>query len=227
MLTRALTTTSLLSVLAIGVGIAAADDKPTVTQTALEQCELYPLAKDTIWIYRSGPLEVREKVTRQEEFQGELCARIETFYEDRVAGFEHIAVRTDGVYRVAVGGKPVEPPLKLISLPAKPGVRWKVDSKIDGKAIRGEFVTSEGSFQARSPRGDQDQSFKTHRVTGETFEAGGEAVSFTYDFVPQLGKVRQTAKAHGLETTLELKEIVVAGQTPTRTAAGSSGLFRQ
>ena len=204
--------------------------EPTVTPPAgtstLEQCELYPLAVDTLWTYRSGPLEIREKVARHEEIRGELCARIETFYEDRVISFEHIAVRPDGIYRVAVGGKPVLPPLKFISLPAKPGVKWTIDSLVAGKPLKGEFTTSEGTWQARSDRGDPDQTFKTYRVSGDSFQAGGEAVSFSYEFVPQVGKVKQTAKVHGLETTLELRHFSIPGQAPTRTAFGPRSLYR-
>jgi hypothetical protein len=214
--------------LAAGHGLLPAADKPVsqAAATALEQCELYPLARETIWIYRSGPLEVREKVVKHEEIRGELCARIETFYDDRVVSFEHVAVRSDGVYRVAVGGTPIEPAVKIISLPAKPGAKWHVASSIAGQAVRGEFVSSEGSFHLRSPRGDQDQTLKTYRVSGEHFQAGGESVSFTYDFVPQFGKVRQTAKAHGLETTLELREMSTPQQSPTRTASGGTSLIR-
>jgi hypothetical protein len=209
-------------------GAAPAADHPAspAASTALDQCELYPLAVGTLWIYQSGPLVVREKVARHETMQGEMCARVETLYEDRVVAFEHIAVREDGVYRVAVSGKPVEPPLKFLSLPARPGVKWTVASAVAGKSIRGEFVASEGSFHARSQRGDRDQSFPTHRVTGDNFQAGEHSVSFTYDFVPQLGKVRQVAKTAGVETTIELKEFVPASQTPTRTAAGGRDLFR-
>jgi len=198
---------------------------PPATST-LEQCELYPLAKDTQWFYRSGPLEVREKVTRHEDFQGEFCARIETFYEDRVISFEHVAVRPDGVYRVAVGGKPVEPPLKFIGLPAQPGAKWTINSLVAGKPLKGEFTSSEGTWQFRSHRGDQDQSFKTYKVSGDNFQAGGEAVSFTYEFVPQLGKVKQTARVHGLETTIELRDFTAPGQAPTKTASGPRIFYR-
>jgi hypothetical protein len=207
--------------------IPAAD--PPASQpaaTALEQCEIYPLAVGSLWIYKSGPLEVREKVVRHEEMQGEMCARIETIFDDRVVSFEHVAVRADGIYRVAVGGTPIDPPLKFVSLPVRPGDKWTVDSKIAGKPIRGEFTTSEGTFQARSPRGDQDQSLKTHHVAGQKFQTGGETVSFSYDFVPQIGKVKQTAKAHGLETAIELNDFLAPGQSPTRSASGKSLLLR-
>jgi hypothetical protein len=219
---------TMIAVLAVAPRFASAADKPAsqAAASALDQCEIYPLAVNTAWIYRSGPLEVREKVAKHEEIQGELCARIETFYDDRVVSFEHLAVRSDGVYRVATGGKLIEPPIKMISLPAKPGVKWTVASSVGGQAVRGEFSSSEGSFHLRSPRGDQDQTLKTYRVSGEHFQAGGEAVSFTYDFVPQYGKVRQTAKAHGLETTLELRDMSSPQQTPTRTASGGAIYIR-
>ncbi|QDT56291.1 hypothetical protein Pan44_43440 [Caulifigura coniformis] len=205
---------------------AADTNAPAAESTTLDRCELYPLAVGTQWIFQSGPLIVREKVTAHEEMQGELCARIDTLYEDRVVSFEHLAVRSDGVYRVAVSGKPVEPPLKFLSLPPQAGAKWSVASKVADKMIRGDFVASEGQFHVRSSNGDRDQTFKTHRVTGENFQAAGESVSMSYDFVPQFGKVRQTARTAGLETTMELKDFHEPGQTPTRTARGGSNLLR-
>ena len=208
--------------------VLPADDKSDspAASTALEQCELYPLAVGTQWIYRSGPLVVRERVAGHEPVQGELCARIETMYEDKVVSLEHIAVRPDGLYRVAVSGKPVQPPLKFLSLPATPGTKWAVNSTIAGKSIRGEFVASEGSFLVRSPTGDDDRTFKTDRVSGEDFRAGSEKVSFTYDFVPHIGKVKQVAKTAGLETTIELTDFLTPGQAPTRTAGHSIRISR-
>jgi len=215
-------------ILTVSVAWSQAADTPATPagSTSLDQCELYPLAVGTQWIFQSGPLMVREKVVAHEPMQGELCARIDTLYEDRVVSFEHIAVRKDGVYRVAVSGKPVEPPLKFLSLPSQAGEKWTVESKVAGKVIRGEFVASEGLFQVRSPHGDRDQTFKTHRVTGENFQAGSESISLSYDFVPQFGKVRQTAKTAGLETTIELKDFDEPGKTPTRTAKSGSNLLR-
>jgi len=192
----------------------------------LSQCELYPLAVGTQWTFQSGPLIVRERVVQHEDFQGERCARIDTIFDDQLVAYEHIAVRDDGVYRVAVSGKPIQPPLKMISLPAKPGTKWTVDSTVAGQAIRGEFVSSEGTFSVRSRGGDADTTFKTYRVTGEKMTAGGTTLSLVYDFVPKFGKVKQVARTGSVETTLELKDYQAPGQVPTRSADRGGSLLR-
>ncbi len=200
--------------------IAANEEDP-----ALTQCEWYPLAVGTQWIYSSGPLVLREKVVRHEALQGESCARIETYAEDRVVHIEHVAVREDGLYRVAIAGKPVEPPLRFLALPPEPGQKWTVDSKIGGQSLQGEFVTSEGAFTVRSPRGDRDNTFKTHRVAGEKFLTEGAEISLSCDFVARVGKVRHSARFAGQELTLELRDLLTPGQTPTRTVEGGSRLL--
>ncbi len=219
--------TAFLLLFSGGAGFGSDSVAATAEAVQLTQCELYPLAVGSQWLYRSGPLEVREMVVRHETIEGEMCARVETFYEDRVVSYEHIAVRADGVYRVAVSGKPVQPPLRFISLPPKSGTKWTVDSTVGGQPLRGEFVSSEGTFAVRSPRGDPDASFKTHRVTGEKFVAAGAEISVTYDFVAQVGKVKQVARTAGQETTLELKEFLTPGQVPARTAQGGNSFLRQ
>jgi hypothetical protein len=195
-------------------------------QSPLEQCEIYPLVVGARWLYQSGPLVVQERVARHEEVHGELCARVETMFDDRVVSFEHLAVRADGVYRVAISGTPIEPPLRLVALPVKSGDRWNVDSTVSGQRVRGELVTSEGTY-ARRHSGDADQKFKTHRIVGERFRIGSSEMTLEYEFVPRLGKVRQTAKTTGQETMLELREFSLPGQMPTRSASLLDGLFRR
>lgn len=192
----------------------------------LNDCELYPLAIGTRWTYRSGPLVFQERVVRHEHVENETCARIDTIFEDRVIAYEHLAVRPDGVYRVSVSGRPVKPPLKFLNLPAKPGERWTIDSQVSGQTIRGEFLASEESFALRSSQGDKDRSYQTHRVAGEKFQVSGSSITFSYDFVPRMGKVKQVVTTGGQQTVLELFEFTAAGDLPGRTAGRDNVLVR-
>ena len=198
----------------------------TTNVSNLTQCELYPLAVGTQWSFQSGPLIVRERVVQHEDFRGERCARIDTIFDDELVSYEHIAVRADGVYRVGVSGKPIQPPLKIINLPARPDTKWTVDSSVAGQPIRGEFVSSEGTFSVRSRGGDADTTFKTYRVSGEKMTAGGTTLSLVYDFVPKFGKVKQVARTGGVEATLELKDYQTPPQVPTRSADRGGSLLR-
>ncbi|MBX7106909.1 MAG: hypothetical protein K1X57_22760 [Gemmataceae bacterium] len=216
----------ILAAFAPGPLDAAESAAAVAESSALPSCELYPLAVGTQWLFQSGPLIVREKVVKHETVQGELCARIDTIYDDHLVSYEHVTVRADGVYRVAVSGKPVQPPLRFIALPAAPDSKWNVDSTVAGQSIRGEFVSGEGSFAFRNPRGEPETPFKTYKVTGAKFTAGNTPVALTYEFAPHLGKVRQTARTGGQETTLELRDIQTPGPAPTRTAESRNGLLR-
>lgn len=192
----------------------------------LTSCELYPLTPGARWKFRSGPLVLEERVVRHEKINDETCARIDTIFEERIIAFEHLAVRADGVYRVSVNGRPVEPPLKFLDLPAKPGATWKVESSIAGQTIRGEFQSTEQTLAIRDPHGDKDRTYQTHRVTGEKFQVAEAELSFTYDFAPKIGKVKQVVKASGQETVLEMTDYIAPGDLPVRTASRDDSVER-
>jgi hypothetical protein len=191
-----------------------ADDKPrqpaTRADQALDRCEHYPLGVGREWTFWAGPLEIIERVSRHEKVGDELCARIETEFNGKVVSFEHVAVRSDGVYRVAVAGRPIEPPLRFLKLPARAGDTWKVDSLIAGEPIRGDFKTSEAALTI------DDSEFSTIVVAGKDFHAGKSQLSFTYYFAPGIGKVKQVVVVNGMETTLELKTLPVGDEPAPR-----------
>ena len=166
--------------------------------------EMYPLAIGTEWVYKSGMLEVTERVTKHELLKGEWCARVETLYDSKVKSFEHIAVRKDGVYRVAISGNLVEPPLCFLKLPPRAEEKWSVESKIVGQSVTGDFSVSVST--ATVPVG----TFKTAAVAGKNFRAGPSELSFLYHYAPKYGKVKQVittgSKSDGEERVMELKE---------------------
>jgi len=179
-------------------GSVAAEPKSPPPANPLVACELFPLTAGHEWTYKSGPLEVIERVTRHEKVGNELCARIETIYNGDVVAYEHVAVRKDGLYRVAISGKPVEPPLRFLKLPATKGSTWSVESAIVGQTVKGNFAISESSVTIG------DKELPVVVVEGKDFTAGKSKLSFTYYFAPNVGKVKQVVVANGQETVLEL-----------------------
>jgi len=177
---------------------------PKVDEAAaaqLENCELYPLGVGREWTFKSGPLEIVERVTRHETVGDELCARVETVFGGKVVSYEHLAVRKDGVYRVAIAGKPVEPPLRFLLLPAEAGKTWKVDSKVVNQPIKGDFTLG------KKPLKIGDEDLEAVVVEGANFKVGKGDLSFTYFFVPGVGKAKQIVTINDQNTTLELSEL--------------------
>ncbi len=167
-------------------GDPSSPSKPAAT--TLDSCDYYPLAVNTRWTYRAGQLMLREQVTAHEERQGEQCARIEALFDDRIVSVEHLAIRPDGIYRVAINDRPIVPPMKILSLPPKAGDRWTVNSEIAGKRLAGEFTASDSRFPVLSARGDADRNYESIRVTGSGFQFGGSEQSFEYEFLKTVGR---------------------------------------
>src|SRR5438067_555865 len=81
----------------------AADDK-------LAESPYYPLKVGNTWHYKAGEAKIVFKVAKYEEFEKQLCARLETSVGDKVVAVEHVAVKDDGVYRHAYSNTKVDPP---------------------------------------------------------------------------------------------------------------------
>ena len=161
---------------------------------------IYPLREGSEWIYQAGAFELSERITGFDEIGGERCARVETRMNGQLVASEHIAIRRDGVYRVAIAGDPVTPALCFLKFPAPRGTRWAVQSKIQDAEVSGQFTL--GTDIVELPTGKY-QAVTSH---GTEFEAAGKKLEFTYYFVPGIGKVRQIVSVDGQSTELLLKE---------------------
>lgn len=171
-----------------------------ISDAAAPGGSIYPSAVGTRWIYDAGVMELEERVTGIEEIAGERCARIETSVQGKVVAYEHLAFRPDGVYRVAIAGEQVVPPLCFLKYPAPLGTQWDVRSKIKGQEIAGHFVL--GQAVVTIPSGQQ-QALSSR---GTNFESEAGPLEFTYYFVPGIGKVKQVVSINGRAAELTLKE---------------------
>lgn len=162
--------------------------------------QLFSTAVGSQWVYEAGPMELTEKIAAVEVVGGENCVRVDTFYNGKVLASEHLAVRPDGLYRVAIAGKLVEPPLCFLKYPAATGERWNVNSRIEGQEISGEFTL--GESRLKIPAGE----FQAISSSGKNFRSEGTSLEFTYYFVPGIGKVKQIVSLNGKVAELSLKE---------------------
>lgn len=170
------------------------------TVTAAPGGSIYPVQIGTKWVFQAGGIELVEQVAGYDMIGQERCVRIETMLNGKVVAHEHLALRQDGVYRVAIAGEPVSPPLCFLKHPAAQGTQWDVSSKVKGQEIAGRFTL--GAAQVDVPAGQ----FQAISVQGSNFQSEAGPLEFTYYFVPGIGKVKQVIKVNGRGAELSLKE---------------------
>jgi hypothetical protein len=185
---------------AVTTATAAAQDKPIASP-------YYPLKVGNEWTYRAGKglkesvvIRVDKEVTlelgkidKDDKHEKAIGFRLRssTGTEDVPEG--EVAVLADGVYRFSTAGKAIKPPMRFLKLPVKAGDAWPIDSKtVDGKAIRGQFVTGTDTLQL--VLAGKMVELPTVTVTSKDFTIGDETVSITYWFAQNIGMVKQQVR---------------------------------
>lgn len=175
-----------------------------VASAALAQTtDLYPLKKDTKWVYKVGETTITVKVTAADA----NGATLETLVNDKAVASEVIQVKADGIYRTKINKADIAPPVKILELKdgkaVAKGTKWKVDSKIQDQAVKGEFTIKDDAEKVKVPLKDFD---KTVVVDGPDFEIAGTKTGVKYWFASGVGIVKLTYNIAGNEAVLELKE---------------------
>ena len=176
---------------------AAADD--------FKDSPYYPMQVGAVWNYKAGDSKFTVKVTTHEKVGTTMCTRLETAQEGKVIGSEDVFAKEDGVYRLALDGKVIEPAVCILKLPPKPGDGWSVDSKAQGKtggteALKGRFKV--GGEEVTVPAG----KYTAVTVSCDDLDANGAKYSFTTDYVKDVGMVKQVIEAGGLKVVVELEK---------------------
>jgi hypothetical protein len=116
---------------------------------------------------------------------------------------EHVAVK-DGVYRIALAGKDINPPLCFLKLPAKKGDSWKVDSKSENAPITGTFTCDQEKVKV--PFGE----FNTIRVSTPDLQLERDKMAIDYWFAQNVGLVKQRVRVGNNDVLLELEDFKAA-----------------
>ena len=120
----------------------------------------------------------------------------------QVKATELYQVKADGIYRAKVKDDKVEPPVKILALPAKKGDSWKIDSKVGTQTVKGEFKISDDKAKVKVAAGE----FEAVIVEGADLDIAGTKTSVKQWFVHNKGMVKLTYTIQQTESTLELKE---------------------
>ena len=99
--------------------------------------DLYPLKKDTKWVYKVGETSITVRVASADA----AGATLETLVNDKVVATETLEVKADGVYRTQINKAKIEPPVKILQLKA---------GKADGRAVA-QILGYMGDLKSEEP----------------------------------------------------------------------------
>lgn len=160
----------------------------------------YPIAVGTTWSYRAGDNRFQLKITEIKPVGNSSRAKLELLVGGKPISHEHVGITKDAVVRFSFEGKDANPPIEFLRLPAKGGMTWKVNSKVDGQALTGTFKTGEEEVKVTAG------TYKTITVSGQDLEANGVKLSMTYYFAKDVGMVKQVIELASQKIVIELEK---------------------
>jgi hypothetical protein len=166
--------------------------------------DLFPLKAKSKWVYKVADREVTVEVSGTEKFNNEDCIKVDTKDAGQVKASELYFVKADGIYRAKVKDDKIDPPVKMLALPAKKDTTWKIESKVGTQTVKGEFKITDEKAKVKTPAGE----FEAILVEGPDFDIAGTKTVIKKWFVPGKGLVKETYNIQGQDSTLELKEYV-------------------
>jgi hypothetical protein len=188
----------------------AAKDAPAAkapAETSRDE-SYYPLQVGNIWHYKVGENHFALRVAKFEKVGDLNCARVEMVVEDKVTAFEHIAVTSEGVVRVAYDQRAAVPPILFLKLPPKKDQTWKVDSvvgktdTVSGEKVSGTF--KEGEMSKVGVTAGLFDSVVT--CSSQDLDANGLKLSFTYYFAKGIGMIKEEIDVGGQKVVVELEK---------------------
>jgi hypothetical protein len=182
-----------MGVLAVGAVSLGAEEK-------IEASPYYPLKVGTKWQYRLGEEKVHIRVARHEKVGNEGCAVLESVQDGKVIETETIAVRKDGLYRIATDDGPLNPPMCFLKLPPRRGASWDVNFQIGDAKVSGTLLLDTEEVQV--PAG----KFSAVVTRDRDFQINGTKLDSAVWFVSGIGPVKKWVKVGKLEMVLALEK---------------------
>lgn len=169
--------------------------------------DYYPLKVGSTWTYKltvnGMALAMNTKIAKTEKVDGKELSVLEAEVNGKVAATERLEKTAKGVLRYSTNGVEAMPPFLLLKYPAKAGDKWSGDFTAGGKKAKFSSETSEETITVAAGK------FKTLRVAIR-LEESGQVVNTTYWFAPNVGYVKQTVDAGGLNIVMELEKYTIA-----------------
>ncbi len=230
----------LLTLLILATAGSLHAQKPVVIQPS--KSEYYPLEIGSRWVYRSGTQKVVVTVDREEPFIYKQQDGTDKNKENRFIGpsywlkitsgdkvmAEHVVVLGEYVYRIAGGGKTINPPMCILKLPLKPGEFWKVHTvsdsgalktafdtpgidlqkteltPIEGTLLKGQFTGGAATFKYKGT------DLPVVTIVTNDFQIGNKTMDSETWYTKGFGMVKQRVRVGNVQSTLELEEYIPA-----------------
>ncbi len=193
---------SVLIVLALSLP-GAAQQPAQKAKTKEKTPAYYPLKVGTKWHYSvdSGngqKVNVVIQIAKIETIDGKGLARLESVVNGEVKATEHVGVETGGIFRYRFNGVEFTPPLCLLKYPVKDGDTWETETKIGAQQITvSGKEASQRNLEVPAGKFDTISSKIENTV-------GGNKISTTYWFAPEVGIVRQLVNMPDRSVNMEL-----------------------
>ena len=171
--------------------------------------EYFPLKQKTKWTYKVQDQIVEVQVSGTEKINNEDCAKVDTIVNNKVVASEWYAVRADGIYRVKVKDDKIDPPVKILEIPAKKGKEWEVKSKVGNQSVAGKFKITDDAAKVNVPAGFSapgftGTAFNTVVVEGVDMDIAGTKATVKTWYAKGIGIVKLSFKIQDAESVLEL-----------------------
>jgi hypothetical protein len=192
------------SILACAVALSCAGC--TYSQPATSP-NYYPLNEGSKWHYdlkiNGNTIPVLLDVAKIEVIDGEKLARVDSIYDGKTFGSEHLTSDEKGVVRHRYNGLEIKPTLTLLRLPIKPDDEWETVGTIGSEKTRIACHVSEE--EVRVPAG----TYQAVKLSVKSMN--DDKLTSIYWFAANVGIVKQIVEQGDKNTaTMELTETELA-----------------
>jgi hypothetical protein len=165
--------------------------------------DYFPLQVGNRWVYKvdanGNVVTLISRIARIEMIDKQPLARLEAEVNGKVAATEHLQQTPMGVLRYRTNDFVPTPPFMLLKSPVKAGDKWAGSFKVG--AVETKYASEAQEETVDVPAG----KFKTIRVAIR-LEENGKTVQMTYWFAQDVGFVKQTVEAEGLNILIQLEK---------------------
>lgn len=206
-------------ILATGMLLALLSNTAVWGQQRQIEARLYfPLALGNTWRFtNTAGSESVTQVTRLEKVHQEEGFRLETSVGNRVISSEVLALRSDGIYRLAANDVPIQTPILLLKNPIQLNDSWSFQSRVKDRTIQGKLAVQALDEEVVTRAG----KFKCVKIGGDSLQLDNQKVALTYWLAPNVGPVKISVKIGEQETTLELTDFKPASTEPSPEKPGT------
>lgn len=173
----------------------------------------YPLEVGNKWTFNvavgGNTATAVSSITKIEMINGKPMARLEASVNGKVVANEHLHQTAEGIFRHRNNGQEIDPPICLLKYPVKAGAKWQGEIKVG--TDDGKYFCESKEEAVEVPAG----KFKAVRVSIR-LESKGQTVNTAYWFVKDVGFVKQTVDAAGLNIVMDLEKFERAKPAPTK-----------